>query len=357
MSKSAAAPNIESLLSAGTVKAANKLQEIALGPDKLLSKSARKALYKLSLANIHPDAASKPAIAEEPTSPAEQIAFHVTNVAGNGNQMFIFIAEERFGGTPTFYSVLINHATGIKAFGANKVPHKEIAPGLETLKQSRGGMVAEVPIDYGRHLLAEAVANTKAARAMVPKGFAQLLARVGPPLSESSKSLIYNYFDPETILSDQTIGRDAGRLFDTEWFTGWLIDIETVAPWEEKYWEAVKTSLVLDHHQRLQRGDAVVDEAADTLLNSGELRVLRRRLEEEALVLELNGHTDAAKSALFHALSLNPETPAHEIEFARLLALRSIHLVMALKAEQEDEPVEESDDLEETETPGLIITG
>ena len=294
MSKSAAAPNIEGLLAAGTVKSANKLQEIALGPDRVLSKSARKALYQLNLAGIHPDAPSIPAVTEEVTAPAEQIAFHVTNVAGNGNQMLIFIAEERFGGSPTFYSVLINHAAGIKAFGANKVPHKEIAPGLETLKQNRGGMVAEAPIDYGRHLVAEAVAKTKAARAMVPKGFAQLLARVGPPVGEHPKAHVYTFFDFDIIGADQSIGRDAGRLFDTEWFTGWLIDIELVVPWEEKYWDAVKTSLVLDHQQRLKRGDAVVDEAADTLLNADELKVMRRRLEEEALVLHLNGHTDTS---------------------------------------------------------------
>ena len=357
MSKSAPKLDIESLLSAGTAEAANQLQEIALAPDKLLSKSARKALYQLAQSGIHPTVASKKLTEDTAIEPDESIAFHMTNVAGNGNQMLIFIAEDKFVSSPTFYSVLISHASGIKAFGANRVPRKEIAPGIDSLKQNRGGMVAEAPIDYGRHLLAEAVGKTKAAKAMTPKGFSELLSRVGPPSGEYSNALIYAYYDPETILTDQSIGRDAGRLFDIEWFTGWLIDIELVVPWEEKYWEAVQTSLVLDHHQRLKRGDAVVDEAADALINPAEIQILRRRLEEEALVLHLNGHLDVAKSALYHALSLNEATPAHKIEFTRLLALRSIHLVMALKAEQEDEPPEDQEDLAEQDTQSLIVPG
>ncbi|MEP6757106.1 MAG: hypothetical protein ABJA67_16495, partial [Chthonomonadales bacterium] len=337
------------------VKAANQLQAIAHGADAAQSKLARKALYKLGQQNIHPDEAPpKPADIDQPY--VEQITFYATNVAGNGNQMFIYIAEDRFGGSPHFFSALVHHGKGIQAFGSNKVARKDIAPSLESLKQNRGGMVAEAPIDYGRFLLAEAVAHTKAAKGIVPKGFSELIGRVGPPEHDYPEAYIYTLLDAKEIATDMSVGRDGAKLFDTDFFTGWLIDLEKVVEWEEKYWDAVKTSLVLEHHQRLKRGDAVIDEAADALLDATELKRLKRRLEEEALVLHLNKETELAKSALYHALQLDSGKLAHDMEFSRLMTLRSVHLVMALKAEQEGEPEEETEP-EEPETPSLIIPG
>jgi hypothetical protein len=329
--------SVNELLQQKSPEAAAHLRNLAEAPDKAVSKAARRALYVLKQSGIEPPpAALTPQ--EEPQAPASNFAHqaYLTNVAGNGNQMLLFVQDDPYGGWPRLITFLINYGTGLVALGSNKVSRKDLDSALEGLRTKEAGLLGEAPVDYGRYLLNEAVARTRACHGTTPKGFLDLMERVGEPQKEFVQPLIYDYYSLDSLLNDPAVPHDPEGLFESVNFRAWLLEVQDVLPWEEKFWESVQTALALDHNQRTKLGDKVVDEAADALLGGAKFTDMRRRLEEQALVLHLAGHPEEARRTLYHAVSMNEAQPPHENPFARILTLRSIHLVLALKAEAEE---------------------
>jgi hypothetical protein len=328
--------SVAELLKQKTPGAAAQLRDLAEAPDKAVSKAARRALYVLKQSGIEPPPAA-PAPQEEPKAPANFAhQAYFTNIAGNGNQMLLFVQDDPYGGWPRLITFLINYGTGLVALGSNKISRKDLEGALEGLRTKEAGLLGEAPVDYGRYLLNEAVARTRACHGTTPKGFLDLMERVGEPQKEFPQPLIYDYYSLDSLQNDPAVPHDPEGLFESVNFRAWLLEVQDVLPWEEKFWESVQTALALDHNQRTKLGDKVVDEATDALLGGDAFTAMRRRLEEQALVLHLAGHPEEARRTLYHAVSMDETKPPHENPFARILTLRSIHLVLALKAEAEE---------------------
>ena len=87
--------------------------------------------------------------------------------------------------------------------------------------------------------------------------------------------------------------------------------------------------------------------------------VYRRLLEEAALTLSINGDDALAKLAHYHAQSLADEDTPHENPFLRALTARSIFVLIALYAREQEE-IERAKGapgpagIAEPESPGLI---
>jgi hypothetical protein len=339
-----------------TPDAAARLREIGRGGDKAAAKEARRILHAFKLAGIEPPA-EEPAPAPAQPGRTANVARQawLTNVAGNGNQMLVFVQEDPHGGSPRFITFLTHFTRGLVAFGGSKVTRQELQYALNSLREKDTSLLVEAPVEYARHLLAEAMERTRRVQGTTPKGVLEWLERVGPPQEEHPRPAIYTVLDGEAIRQDQTISHDPGRLFEEPLFRAWFLDVQDVLPWEERYWDSVRTSLALDQVQRERLGDKVVDEAADTLFTPEMKHEWRRRLEEQAHVLHLEGEETLAKQALYHAAGISEEQAGSVNPFLRFVTLRSIHLVLALKAEQEDDLPETGEPGSEEEPPPLII--
>jgi hypothetical protein len=328
---------VERLTGERTKQSAARLAELAASPDKALSKAARRGLYILKQAGIEPPAVPSAVVAS--AAPVPQLAnqAYATNPDNSGNQMLLFVQEDPWGGSPWLLTFLTSYVTGLKDLGASKLSRREIAESLDDLRSRPGRIVVEVPVDYARWLLQKIVEINRKESFPIPQGYSEDLKRVGLPEKTYARPLVYDYLDAEQVQSDQSISRDPDNLFEHDQFKIWLINLQVIAPWVRKYAEAFNTTLALDEAQLKQRGDKVIDEAADALLAESGAVVYRRLLEESALALHLHGDDTTARQALYHALSLSEDQPPHENPFLRAMTARSIFILIALMAEEEDE--------------------
>jgi hypothetical protein len=253
--------------------------------------------------------------------------------------MLLFVQEDSWGGSPWLLTFLINYAAGLKDLGASKLSRREINESLDEMRSRAGRLVVEAPVDYARWLLQEAVETNRRESIAIPQGYSDDLKRVGLPEKTYDRPLVYEYLDADAVREDQSFSHEPDALFENELFKSWLINLRVIAPWVEKYAEAFNTTLALDEAQLKQRADKVIDEAADTLLAESGVKVYRRLLEEAALALHLQGgdYGQIARQALYQALTLEDAQNPSAIPFLRALTARSIYVLIALYAHEQDD--------------------
>lgn len=329
-------PEVAALVAQGDEQAVGKLAALAAGPDRATAKAARRGLYLLKQAGVAvpTEAAAVPNAAARST--AAQQGF-LSNPDGNGGQMLVFVQEDPHGGSPWLITFLVNFSLGLRDLGGNKMSRREIAQSFEEMRAKPNRYLVEVPVDYARQRLQEAVAHNREDSRPIPQGYAALLERVGLPERTWERSLVYDYMDADAVRADQSYSRDPDKLFEDDLFRGWLINLQSVAPWLERLYEAYQSPLALDENQKRQRDERIIDEAADDLLADGGAAIYRKLLEETALVLHLAGREELARQALFHALSMEDDKSPHEVPFLRALASRSIYVLAAIYAREEEQ--------------------
>jgi hypothetical protein len=329
---------VESLLSESTVSAAERLKELSDGPNKEIAKAARRALYKLKQAGIQPPPVQAILSAPQPTrKPQYATRAWISGHTGLGTYLLIFLRDDPYGGSPTVISILIDQGKGVVGLKGRKLPLRSIEENIKSVAERDNTVLADAPADFAKYLLVQALEVNTRTRSPIPEGFSNWNQQIGPPEREYLHHPIFDLIDAESVRSDLSISRDPFALFEHKPFTGWVLEPSSVDPWEEKYFDSQQSILALDKTQIEQRGESIIDEAADALLDSSALKDLRSRLEHVAYVLHLNNESERSCQALFHALSISDTLPPHTQAFPRAFVKRSIYVVIALKAEQEPE--------------------
>ncbi len=328
--------NIASLLERKDSAAAAELAGIAQSSDRAQAKAAKRALFLLSQSGIQlPDPRPETRNPRPEMRMADRAL--MSNDGGTGSRMLWFMREDAYGGSPTVITILVNDKEGVVDLAQKKTPRRELDERIKDLKQRENTVIAEVPVDYARHALHVAERRNQENRTPLPQGYGDAFRYIGPPENEYTSPPVYDAFNADSVRNDESIPRAPEKLFEQPWFEGWLLDFEAVEPWEAKYFEAVSSRVLIDEAQRARRGDTVIDEAADSLLNAESISRYRRRLEDTAYVLHLAGHTEEARQALFHALLCDESAKPRTIPFLRTLVHRSIYLVIAYKAQLEEQ--------------------
>jgi hypothetical protein len=328
---------VEQLVATREAKSAVRLAELTGSSDKAVAKAARRGLYLLKQAGIEIPKSDSPTTTTAAATPAPANKAYLTSPDGNGSQMLLFVQDDQWGGSPWLITFLVSYGSGLKDLGASKLSRKEIAESLDELRSRPGRLLVEADVDYARWLLQQAVEINRRESISIPQGYSDDLKRVGLPQRTFDAPLIYDLIDIGQVREDATIDRDPEKLFGIEIFKTWLINLRVMDPWVEKYMAAFDTKLALDESQLKQRGDAVIDEAADTVLADEGAPIYRRLLEEAALVLFMSGDQGAARQALYHATSLENVERPHSNPFLRALTERTIYLIIALIVEEEEE--------------------
>ncbi len=333
---------VAALLAQGDVAAAERLRELSNSPHRPVAKEARRALFRLKQAGVEPPAAQPAAPARiEPGAVTAHRAY-MTNVGGNGRRLLLFVRNDPHGGSPFLITALVGDEEGLVDIAGGKKPRREVEERIEQLRRRENHVTAEVPVDYARHVLQEAVRQSGELRRPLPQGYSRWTAYIGESETTYDSPLVFDYIDVEQLKNDLSISRKPEDLFQKKPFEGWILDPQEVEPWEVNFFETQQTRLALDQAQLAQRGDRVIDEATDALMAGGKVALWRGRLTETALVLALADRMEDAKQALYQTLSMQDDLIPHDVPFARALVHRAIFVVIALKAREEEEQEEQA---------------
>jgi hypothetical protein len=242
---------------------------------------------------------------------------------------------------------LVDDTEGVKDLTQRKLSQRELAERVHNVNSDPTTVMADIPLDYGRFILHQAVRLNEEKRVPLPQGFGDAFKYVGLPESDWPRSPFYDHVDADSVRKDESVSRAPEKLFEIPVFEGWLLPFDEIESWEEKYFEAVSSRVLIDEAQRARRGDAIVEEAVDALMTPERILRYRRRLEDTAYVLQLAGREAEARQTLYHALTCDESAKPRSIPFLRTLVHRSIYLVIAYKAQLEEQAARAN-------PPGLI---
>lgn len=325
---------VSDLLIQGDSAAADALRDIAEGNDRTISKSARKALYKLKVLGVEPSIRSPAPKSAVP--PADQIsAAYMSNYGGSGTRMLLFVREDRHGGNPTLITFLAHSETGLEDAVAGKMSRKEVAASLGAVDYEKGRVLAPVPVEYARYALRLAERMAVVTGKKLPSGAAELIRAIGAPAQDYPTSPVHELMDAEDVREDLNLSRSPDSVLEIPPFRAWLVDPREALPWLGKLDQAFESTIELTDSQKRQRAEKVIDDAADALIPPPVIRTYRHQLEESAYVLHLSGRTEEARQALYHALTLRDDIPAHSNPLLRTITFRTLGLLSALEEEEE----------------------
>ncbi|HZT42244.1 MAG TPA: hypothetical protein VFA07_08640 [Chthonomonadaceae bacterium] len=330
---------IQTLMAEATPDAAVALRDIAESTaDKEARKAARRALYRLSQSGIvPPEPASRPATVATPAREIEPMRAFASAFDGAGNQLLTLILPDPDGGSPVLFQVVINDEVGIKDFFDERVPRRELESLIAGYERRFGAemALAEIEADYGKWLLAQAREINRRLGIATPRGFLTWLPRVGEPEREYSEAPVWQRNSREEVRADQSYPRDPKALFELPWFSPWFLLVEDVYPWVQAWEQAGQSLVVLSDAVKEERRQKVVTEAAQARVTPEMRALYSRRLEGSADILLRRGEEQAARQALYHALSLADNGPVEQVPFARALVERTLEAALAMIKERQ----------------------
>lgn len=332
---------IQTLLTEATPDAAVALRDIAdATTDKETRKAARRALYRLSQSGIvPPETAARTATAATLTRDVEPMRAFASAFDGAGNRMLALVLPDPDGGSPIFFQVLINDEAGAKDFLDTRVPRRDLEELIAGFERRFGPemALAEIEADYGKGLLAQAREINRRLGIPTPRGFLAWLPRVGDPEREYTEPPVWQRISREEVRADQSYPRDPTALFDLPWFSPWFLLVEEVFPWVQAWEQAEQSLVVLSDAVKEERRQKVVTEAVQARMTPEMRALYTDRLEGSADILQRRSEEQAARQALYHALSLADNGPVEQVPFARALVERTLEAAVAMLKERQQQ--------------------
>ncbi|HLV78682.1 MAG TPA: hypothetical protein VKT32_00330 [Chthonomonadaceae bacterium] len=338
MTDSTLEERIQTLLAEATPEAASALRDIAdAAADKETRKTARRALYRLSQSGVvPPEPTARPATVAAPARVTEPARVFASAFDGAGNRMLVFALPDPDGGSPVLFQGLINDETGVKDFLDMRVPRRHVETLLATYERRFGPemALAEIEADYGRWLLAQAREINRRLGIATPSGFLSWLPRIGEPEQDYAESPVWQRVTREEVRADLSYPRDPQALFELPWFSTWFLLVEEVFSWLQDWEQAGQSLVVLSDAVKEERRQRVLTGAVQARFTPEVRERYWRRLEGSGDILLRRGEAQAARQALYHALSLADNGPVEQVPFARALIERTLAAAQAMAEER-----------------------
>lgn len=326
-------PVIDQLGQTRSEDAARVLATIAdEGLDRDVRKAARRALHRLRGAGLRvpelPRAPAAPAV--RPAGAPRLAEVWATNSDGTGTRLLWFVIERPLGGI-TLLGAAVNDVNGLTDFYVAETTRKRFAERLaEWLEEERASYV-QLPPDYGRALLAEALTLNGESGTPIPDEWQFHKDLIGPLPPAPERALAYDDVSPVEIRLRPDYLEDAPRLFGEPEVEGWFADPAELREAAQELLRARATPLVLAGESREERERRIIDGAINAFFTPERRRGLRRRLEELAYVFLRTDRPTPARLALAVAQDLESDRPATLNPFARTLIERTLEVAILLE--------------------------
>jgi len=302
-----------------------RIQDLA--DSKAVRKEAGRSLHRLRSAGVHPAAGPEPATKRVPVIPVPAgkverafagyydwvgtrvLATHVWAPA-RGRAFIVWVLGEDFG------------IDDCRVFHGSKRELEEFM--RDAVEEMR---LVEIDTEHARFLLKEAAEARRAAAGEMPREYLLYSEAVKRMPPAPTRPIIYEKMDADEIRGDATALRDSSRLLSLLFACPWGLDDEETKPYREKAIAVAKSVIYTSKTVRNERLRAIVDEAIAALFTQEVAQKYRRRLEETAYLLLLDGREKPARSAFAAALAIADGKPLREIPFVEVLVERSIGVV------------------------------
>jgi hypothetical protein len=314
--------------------------------DKAQQKSIRKAIYSLEQSGLQVSENARPKGAPVIKAPEKKIAqgfLGAYDVDGVRMGVLALPAE------PTGYELgvfLCDQKTGLRDFSAWRTSAGDFRKAIDNLSRNSPTPLIEVPPEAVRFVLAEAAETAQADGRTAGDdyiGFVLAANRVEKP----SRPMAYNVVTTGPEAEDA----EAVTLWDHAFLQNLFIR-EELFPYLAKLEESETSVLVLTPAQEEERRQSLLDEAREEIFSSERRTILRRQLEETALLLWQVGISGVAAAALDAAAKVE-ESPAGDPVIAELFR-RSIEEAMGREGLS---TLNESPDDSDPGGSGLIVPG
>jgi hypothetical protein len=325
--RAVASAAVEALGAIRDVSAAETLQELTrTSENKQLQKDARRSLYRLSTQGIRV-ASGEP---REPATLGSRAATIYRVVAssfdGAGNRSIWFGADRPLGGI-YMLAASINDVNGMTDFVARDTTRKRFAEQESTMREKDIAAWAELPVEYGKQLVQEAVETARGAGAGIPPAYPIWAELVGEPAEPFSEPLVYRELSGFEMRMHPTLEGETPRLFEQPEVESWFFPPDRVRKWVQQLGERSASRLIVTPESEESRQERILREAVRELVTARELHGLRRRLEETAYILLRTDRQADARRAVAAAVTIEEERPLRPPHpFVRALVERSLRI-------------------------------
>lgn len=312
--------------------AAQALDEVArTAPDKSVQKAARRSLHRLSSQGVRVE----PSVPSTPVAVGARKATLYRVVAsafdGTGTRALWFAAERPLGGI-YLVAVTIDDVEGLTDCVGQDTTRKRFAEREAAMREKDPMAWVELPPEYGRQLVQEAVGTARQAGAVVPSAYPMWAHLIDNPEEPFDRALVYREISALEARLHPTLEGESARLFAQPEVEPWFFPPEQVRRWARELAEPPSGRLILRPETEEQRVERLVREAVRELLPPRALHGLRRRLEETAYIFLRTDREVDARRAVAAAATIEDERPLQPPHpFVRALLERSLRIALEVE--------------------------
>jgi len=307
--------------------AASALDVVARSTDeRQLQKSARRSLYRLASQGIRVESV-EPREAATVGSRAATI-YRVIGSAfdGSGTRSLWFAADRPLGGI-YMLAVAINDVKGIADLAVRDTTRKRFTEQETTLRDKDIAAWVELPEDYGRQLVQEAVDTARGLGNPIPPSYSIWADLVSNPAEPFKDALVYREVSGFEARMHPTLEAETPALFEQPEIEPWFFPPDRTRKWVSELSQRTATRLLVTPESEESRQERILREAVKELLPAKELHGLRRRLEETAFIFLRTDRLQDARRAVAAAVTIEEERPLRPPHpFVRTLIERSLRI-------------------------------
>ncbi len=312
--------------------AASALDVIAhSSADRAVQKAARRSLYRLGSQGIQIQPSPQPAPVTIGSREATLYRAVASSFDGTGTRGLWMAAERPLGSIYAFY-LAINDVDGLVDFSFRDTTRKRFSEDEAGMRERDPMAWVELPLDYARQLVQEAVDNAQQSGRLIPDAYARWASLIDQPDEPLKEALVYRTISGFEVRVHPTLESETPRLFEQPEVEPWFLRPERVAPYVRQLTEPPGARALLMAETEEQRTERVLREALKELLPPRARHGLRRRLEETAYVFLQTDRQADARRAVAAAVTIEDERPLQPPHpFLRALMERSFRIALLVE--------------------------
>lgn len=308
--------------------------------DKTVQKSVKRFLFKLkqrgiSIPELEERKDTRPLV--RGPDPGEPIAY-TGPIDGAGNRP-LFLAIPR---VPKGFDVGIgvaNDALGFRDFVVG-IQSKKRMQELKSFFFEQVRDPLETSLPHIAQIMEMAYARHESTGDEASQGYLRIRPWILENATVPERPLVYEFISPQEISRSLLTASQIERLLHHRLMETWIVDPAAIESLMEEIQKAKESPIFMSDTQRATRIEEIKAEAIAKIYPGEKRRLLKRRLEEMALVLFKMEEEQYAKIALAAAISLDEDDTIFGVNpFLMALVTRSMEFYLKVAEDQEESKI------------------
>ena len=299
--------------------------------DRAVQKAVRRSIYRLSNQGIRGKAEATAPTATLGTRAATLYRVIASSFDGRGQRAMWFAGDRPMGGI-YMIGVSIDASEGLIDVVGRDTTRKRFAEQEAEMRSKDLSAWVAVPVEYGKQLVQEAAALSRANGHPVPTSYPIWAELIGTPEQPFERALVYEELSAFEMRMHPTLENEAPKLFDQPEIEPWFFHPDQMRRWLRELAQPASSRLLITPETEEGRVDRILRQAAKELLPPKQLHGLRRRLEETAYIFLRTEREQDARRAVAAAVTIEEERPLRPPHpFVRSLIQRSLDIAVEVE--------------------------